>query len=203
MKVKQALTTKLGPLPRWAWAVIVMVIIVLYLRHKANVAAQAAASTDPTATQGDPNAVPLDQQSAYASPYTGSDGGAPYYDTGAANGASGGSFWQGVQYGQGLGTPGVPTPTPTPNAPTSQGSQPIAITVINGKPSGSSTPSTPTASQKTQDNKQATSLLTGGGNVGTYVPDKVAPPKPPPVAKPKSTVDNKPKPKPKGKGDNK
>lgn len=159
--MKKALTKKLGPAPRWVWALTLTVIIILYLRHRA--AQNAAAATDPNATP--------DQQSAYASPYNDSGTGAPYYDSGPGSGAGGGSSTgpglppttSNTDPGPGGGPGGDGSIPPQTNAPPAQGQQPIIINV-NG---GTSPPISPTSKGR-QGHKLPP--LTGGTNAAGLKP---------------------------------
>lgn len=116
MKVKEALTKKLGPMPRWAWIAIAVVVLgYLYYRRQ-----QAAASTDQTAT---------DPYSSYNTQgYV--DQGQPYGDTstagayplggGLGSGFDPTSFQEGLTYGQGLGTSQAPIPQTDSSVPSDQ-----------------------------------------------------------------------------------
>lgn len=96
--MKEALTKKLGPLPRWAWAAIALTAILLYLRYRSNQAAAASAaqnSEDPYAAYNNG----LD-----TSGYEESDAGVIPAGGGLGSGFDPTSFEEGLQYGQGFGT---------------------------------------------------------------------------------------------------
>lgn len=116
--MKEALTKKLGPLPRWAWGAILLVAILLYLRHRSKQQSQDAAqnATDP-----------------YSSYNTGSyvDSGQPYGDMasggtyplggGLGSGFDPTSFQEGLTYGQGFGTSNNSGPASDGSVPTGDG----------------------------------------------------------------------------------
>lgn len=96
--MKEALTKKLGPLPRWAWAVIALAGLFLYLRYRSNQAANATAaqnSQDPYAAYN--NAIG-------GSGYQESDSGVIPAGGGLGSGFDPTSFEEGLQYAQGFGT---------------------------------------------------------------------------------------------------
>jgi hypothetical protein len=123
--MKEAVTKRVGPLPRWGWALIILALLLLYLRHRANQQASSSQAadvpnTDPYssyATQG--QVVTPDQQAAYGGAYPLSGGGSlfPPYESALMP-----AFTT---------DPSVPTTNAGSPMPPAQGGQPIAIT-ING-----------------------------------------------------------------------
>ena len=131
--MKQALTKKAGPLPRWAWGAIILGgILILYLRARSNAATAAAQQTqDPSAqyNSSDPTQYPTD---AYGGSYP--------LGGGLGSGFDPTSFTAGIQYGQGFGNGTSTAPgNGTTQQPPAQGSSPSVVIIQNGQPKATST----------------------------------------------------------------
>jgi len=205
--MKKALTTKLGPLPRWAWAVIILVGLLLYLRYRAN--------------QNSPNSNPSDPYSSYntgqsLSQYP-ADTPAAYPLSGGGSGFDPTSFQQGLQYGAGLGGAasgtlgtGAATDNSVPDnsggntLPPAQGNITINVPGANGGLKGTTKKSTPTSKAPINHPATQAHTSTGGGPPHRSSTSHITKPKPvgarytpgPPIPAPKPPKPPKTPPKP-------
>lgn len=192
--MKEALTKKLGPLPRWAWGAIVLTLLIfLYLRHRSQQSQDNAQNaTDPYSSYNSQG-----QVAGAGYPYDSSAVGGTYpLGGGLGSGFDPTSFQEGLTYGQGFGTSNnsgnqsdgsVPTGGDTGSGdavPPAQGDTQITVNIPDG--SGSTGPGggragsrrkQPTKKNKGHNPQTGKHTSTGGGQHNRHPGQHTKPPK--------------------------